>query len=158
MHDGGKPESHRWNMWHLSVFGRYPKDMGWTFVRRGGPEQLDAETLLAKARAEVESKTVPANRQPPLDAAGFRMVVEDVFYIAGRGVFVTGRISAGELRVNDPIVIMRRGRRRAATVVEAIEQSHERLDQAKTGDTVGLQLAEITRREITSGDILTAPM
>jgi translation elongation factor EF-Tu-like GTPase len=52
----------------------------------------------------------------------------------------------------------RAGRRRAATVVEAIEQSREKLDQAETGDSVGLQLAEITRREITSGDILTSPV
>lgn len=132
--------------------------MAWTFVRRGGPEQLDAETLLAKARAQAESNAVPASRRAPMAPASFRMVVEDVFYIAGRGVFVTGRISAGEIRVNDPIVILHRGRRRATTVVEAIEQSREKLDRAGTGDTVGLQLAEITRREITSGDILTSPM
>lgn len=132
--------------------------MGWTFTRRGGPEQLDAEALLAKAHAEAASNAVAANRQPPIGAASFRLVVEDVYYIAGRGVYVTGRISAGEIRVNDPIVIMHRGRRRAATVVEAIEQSREKLDQAKTGDSVGLQLAEITRREITSGDILTSAM
>jgi translation elongation factor EF-Tu-like GTPase len=132
--------------------------MAWTFVRRGGPEQLDAETLLAKARAQAESNAVPADRRPLISAASLRMVVEDVFYIAGRGVFVTGRISAGEIRVNDPVVVLHRGRRRATTVVEAIERSRERLDQAKTGDIVGLQLAEITRREITSGDILTSPM
>ena len=132
--------------------------MGWTFVRRGAPEQLDAETLLAKARAEAESKAVSANRRPPTSAASFRMAVEDVFYIAGRGVFVTGRISAGEVRVGDPIIVTHRGRRRATTVVEAIEQAREKLDQAKIGDTVGLQLAEITRREITSGDVLTSPI
>ena len=132
--------------------------MGWSFTRRGGPEQLDAEALLAKARAETASNAVPADRHSPIGAARFRMVVEDVFYIAGRGVFVTGRVSAGEIRVDDPIVIMHRGRRRAATVVEAIEQSREKLDRAETGDSVGLQLAEITRREVTSGDILTSPM
>jgi translation elongation factor EF-Tu-like GTPase len=131
--------------------------MGWTFSRRGGPEQLDAETLIAKARAETASRAVPVARRSPIGAVDFRMVVEDVFYIAGRGVVVTGRVAAGEVRVDDPILITRRGRRRHTTVVQAIEQFRKRLDQAKAGDSVGLQLAEISRREIVSGDVLTSP-
>jgi translation elongation factor EF-Tu-like GTPase len=131
--------------------------MGWTFIRRGGPEQLDAESLIAKARAQTSEPAVPVTRRAPIGAIDFRMVVEDVFYIAGRGVVVTGEISAGEVRVEDPIAIMRRGRRRTTTVVEGIEQFRKRLDQAKAGDTVGLQLAEISRREIASGDVLTSP-
>jgi translation elongation factor EF-Tu-like GTPase len=131
--------------------------MGWTFSRRGGPEQLDAETLIAKARAETATKAAPVARRAPIGALDFRMVVEDVFYIAGRGVVVTGRISAGEVQVDDPIAIMRRGRRRRTTVVQVIEQFRERLDRAKAGDNVALQLAEIARREIASGDILTTP-
>lgn len=131
--------------------------MGWTFTRRGGPEQLDAEALIAKARAQAASKAVPVARRAPIGARDFRMVVEDVFYIAGRGIVVTGRVTAGEVRVDDPIAITRRGRRRHTTVVQAIEQFRERLDQAKAGDNVGLQLAEISRREIASGDVLTTP-
>lgn len=131
--------------------------MGWTFTRRGGPEQLDAEALIAKARAAAASKPVAVTRRVPIGAVDFRMVVEDVFYIAGRGVVVTGQISTGEVRVDDPIAITRRGRRRHTTVVQAIEQFRERLDQAKSGDNVGLQLAEITRRDIASGDVLTSP-
>jgi translation elongation factor EF-Tu-like GTPase len=145
-------------MWHLFTFDRYAWPMGWTFTRRGGPEQLDAEALLAKARAQAASRAVPVTRRAPIGAVDFRMVVDDVFYIAGRGVVVTGQISAGEVRVNDPIAITRRGRRRTTTVVEAIEQFREQLERARSGDSVGLQLAEITRREITSGDILTSPM
>jgi translation elongation factor EF-Tu-like GTPase len=143
-------------MWRLSGFVIYATYMGWTFTRRG-PEQLDAETLIAKARAEAASKASPVTSRAPIGARDFRMVVEDVFYIAGRGVVVTGRISAGEVRVDDPIAIMRRGRRRRTTVVEVIEQFRERLDLAETGDNVGLQLAEITRREIAPGDVLTTP-
>lgn len=131
--------------------------MGWTFTRRGGPEQLDAETLIAKARAETASRAVPVTRRAPIGAVDFRMVVEEVFYIAGRGVVVTGQISAGEVRVDDPVVITRRGRRRRTAVVQAIEQFRKQLDQAKAGDNVGLHLADITRREIASGDILTSP-
>lgn len=143
-------------MWCLSGFGRYAMYMGWTFARRG-PEQLDAEALIAKARAEAASTSAPETHRAPIGPLDFRMVVEDVFYIAGRGVVVTGRISAGEVRVDDPVAIMHRGRRRRTTVVEGIEQFRERLEQAKVGDNVGLQLAEIARREIASGDILTTP-
>jgi hypothetical protein len=50
------------------------------------------------------------------------------------------------------------GRKSCSPTDEAIEQSREKVDQAETGDSVGLQLAEITRREITSGDILTSPL
>jgi translation elongation factor EF-Tu-like GTPase len=160
-----------WGPWHHSVDSLVIRNtcgicpdllvtlsrMGWTFSRRGGPEQLDAETLIAKARAEAASRAVPVSRRAPVGAVDFRMVIDDVFYIAGRGVVVTGEISAGEVRVDDPITITRRGRRRNTTVVEAIEQFRERLERAKAGDTVGLQLAEISRREIASGDVLTSP-
>ena len=132
--------------------------MGWTFTRRGGPEQLDAEALIAKARAQAAaSQAVPVVRRAPIGARDFRMVVENVFYIAGRGVVVTGEIAAGEVRVNDPIAITRKGRCRRTTVVQAIEQFRERLDQAKTGDNVALQLAEVGRRDVASGDVLTTP-
>jgi translation elongation factor EF-Tu-like GTPase len=130
--------------------------MGWTFSRRG-PEQLDAETLIAKARAEATSSAAPVTRRAPIGAVDFRMVVQNVYYIAGRGVVVTGDVSAGEVRVDDPVAILRRGRRRTTAVVQAIEQFRKRLERAKAGDSVGLQLAEISRREILSGDVLTSP-
>lgn len=131
--------------------------MDWRFTRRGGPERLDVETLLAKARAQTTSGAAALAGQSPRSGAGFRMMVDHVYFIPGRGVFVTGQISIGEVRVSDPIAIMHKGRHRFTTIVDAIERHSEPLELASAGESVGLLLAEINRREICSGDVLTPP-
>ena len=128
--------------------------MDWRFTRRGGPERLDVETLLAKARAASSAVPVPGRS---IGGAGFRMMVDHVYFISGRGVFVTGQISIGQVRVSDPIAVMHKGRHRFTTVVDAIERRSEPLELASAGESVGLLLAEINRREIFAGDILTPP-
>ncbi|HKE67772.1 MAG TPA: hypothetical protein VKB55_00865 [Nocardioidaceae bacterium] len=127
--------------------------MDWRFTRRGGPERLDVETLLAKARAASSAVPVPGRS---IGGAGFRMMVDHVYFISGRGVFVTGLVSDGVVHVKDAIAILHKGRRRCTTVVEAIEKASESLELASVGESAGLLLADINRREICSGDILTA--
>ena len=141
-------------MWHLSGFDSYPWNMDWRFTRRGGPERLDVETLLAKARASSSAVPVPVRT---IGGVGFRMMVDHVYFIAGRGVFVTGLVSDGVVHVKDAIAILHKGRRRCTTVVEAIEKGDEPLELAEVGQSAGLLLADIDRREISSGDILTLP-
>ena len=131
--------------------------MDWRFTRRGGPERLDVETLLARARAQTSSSAVPMAGQSPIGGVGFRMMVDHVYFISGRGVFVTGQISIGQVRVSDPIAVMHKGRHRFTTVVDAIERRSEPLELASAGESVGLLLAAINRREIFAGDILTPP-
>ena len=84
----------------------------------------------------------------------FRMTVEDVFSIRGRGTVVTGQIESGTLTVGDEISFCREGVFKK-TVVTGIEAFRKQLKQAKAGDNVGVLLRDITKPDIQRGDVLT---
>jgi elongation factor Tu len=83
----------------------------------------------------------------------FRMTVEDVFSIKGRGTVVTGQIESGTLRVNDEIYIRRPTSSRRTTVT-GIESFRKLLDQAQAGDNVGVLLRDVTKQDVQHGDVL----
>jgi elongation factor Tu len=83
----------------------------------------------------------------------FRMTVEDVFAIRGRGTVVTGRIETGTLNVNDEIYIRRPNSSRK-TVVTGIEAFRKQLNQAQAGENVGVLLRDITKQDVQHGDVL----
>jgi elongation factor Tu len=83
----------------------------------------------------------------------FRMTVEDVFTIRGRGTVVTGRVESGTLNVGDEIHIMRQGSSKK-TVVTGIEAFRKLLNQAQTGDNIGVLLRDVGKQEVQRGDVL----
>ena len=83
----------------------------------------------------------------------FRMTVEDVFFIRGRGTVVTGQIESGTLNVSDEIYIRRPNSSKKVTVT-GIEMFRKILDQAHAGDNVGILLRDITKQEVDKGDVL----
>jgi len=86
----------------------------------------------------------------------FRMTVEDVFSIKGRGTVVTGKIETGTIKIGDEITIQgRNGEKR--TIVSGIEMFRKTMNQAGTGDNVGLLLKDIARPDIQQGDVLLSP-
>jgi elongation factor Tu len=84
----------------------------------------------------------------------FRMTIEDVFSIKGRGLVVTGQIEAGTLNLNDEINISRSGYPNRAVVVAGIEMFRKQLTQAKAGDNVGVLLRGLDKKEVQHGDTL----
>lgn len=81
----------------------------------------------------------------------FRMTVQDVFVIRGRGAVATGQVEYGELRVGDEVTI-NDGRR---VKVDAIEAFRKKLDTATPGETVGLLFKKLSKDDIAAGDVLT---
>jgi len=84
----------------------------------------------------------------------FRMTVQDIFSIKGRGTVVTGRIESGTITVGDEIRIQRNGYSKTA-VVAGVEMRRKVVAHAQVGDDVGVLLKEIGREDIQQGDILT---
>lgn len=101
----------------------------------------DAEVLLAEANAA--SPTGP-----------FRMVVDDVFSIAGRGTVVTGRIDTGTVRVGQPVRITRAGSAARSSTVTGVEMFRRIRNTASAGDDVGLLLAGVGKDDVARGDLL----
>jgi elongation factor Tu len=84
----------------------------------------------------------------------FRMTVEDVFSIRGRGTVATGKVESGSLSKGDEIFISRGGAYKKV-VVSGLEMFRKTLDQVNAGDNVGVLLAEVTKDDLQRGDVLT---
>lgn len=118
--------------------------MGW--LRRKAEDSMDAQMLLAQAHAADPGPAV---------TGGFRLTVEDVFSITGRGTVVTGRVVAGEVRVGSAVRLTRPdGTVRSATV-DGVEMFRKTVDTARAGDNVGLLLRDLARDDIGRGDVLS---
>jgi len=90
----------------------------------------------------------------PVDPS-FRMTVEDVFFIRGRGTVATGKIEQGLLKVGDELTLTRQGATRKV-VVSGIETFRKQIPQAAAGDNVGLLLKDLTKDDVKTGDVLSA--
>jgi translation elongation factor EF-Tu-like GTPase len=82
----------------------------------------------------------------------FRMTVQDVFVIRGRGAVATGRVEYGELRAGDTVKINDGPDVR----VEAIEAFRKVVDTAKAGDNVGLLFKKLDKSDLAAGDVITS--
>lgn len=87
----------------------------------------------------------------------FRMVVEDVFNIRGRGPVVVGRIETGRVQLGQRL------RYAGASVARSVEVSHiekfgqPQLSEASAGpEDVGLELKGISVADISASDVLTS--
>jgi translation elongation factor EF-Tu-like GTPase len=82
----------------------------------------------------------------------FQMTVEEVFVIRNRGVVATGRVETGTLKVGD-IVSINGG---PGVRVDAIEKFRKQIDEATTGENVGLLIKGIEKNQLGRGDVLTS--
>lgn len=82
----------------------------------------------------------------------FRMTVQDVFFIRGRGAVATGRVEYGELRVGDEVRI----NDGPGVRVDAIEAFRKKVDIATLGDNVGLLFKKLTTSDLAAGDVITS--
>ncbi|MBC5649544.1 elongation factor Tu, partial [Christensenella tenuis] len=87
----------------------------------------------------------------------FLMPVEDVFSITGRGTVATGRVERGTVKVQDTVEIVGLTEEKRSVVVTGVEMFRKLLDQAITGDNIGVLLRGVQRDEIERGQVLSAP-
>ena len=87
----------------------------------------------------------------------FLMPVEDVMTISGRGTVATGRVEKGTLKVGDTVEIVGLTDKTSEAVVTGVEMFHKQLDQAESGDNVGILLRGVQRDEISRGQVLAKP-
>jgi elongation factor Tu len=87
----------------------------------------------------------------------FLMPVEDVFSITGRGTVATGRVERGTVKVQDTVEIVGIREETRQSVVTGVEMFRKMLDQAITGDNIGVLLRGIQRTDIERGQVLSKP-
>jgi elongation factor Tu len=115
----------------------------WPFGRKATADR-DVDVLLAQADAAS-----PTGR--------FRMGVEDVFTITGRGTVVTGRVESGRLTRGQRVEVVRDGAEVTTTEVTGIEKFRAALETATAGENVGLLLRDVERHQVQRGDVVQTP-
>ncbi|HUO71046.1 MAG TPA: EF-Tu/IF-2/RF-3 family GTPase [Solirubrobacteraceae bacterium] len=82
----------------------------------------------------------------------FRLTIEDVFFIRGRGSVVTGKIEAGTVHTGDEALIDGNGPVR----VDGIEAFRKVLDQASAGENVGLLFSTLEKSQLRRGAVVSS--
>jgi translation elongation factor EF-Tu-like GTPase len=126
----------------------------WPFKKK---DDRSVEALLAAANAASPTGPATAATESPAAATGdgsFRMPVEDIFSIHGRGTVVTGRVQSGTVRVGMDVNVIRDGGVATTTTVTGVEMFRKVLDSATTGDNVGLLLKGLSKEQLRAGDLL----
>ena len=117
--------------------------MKWPWTRESTSDK-DVDVLLAQADAAA----------PVVPDGPFRMVIEDVFNIRGRGTVATGRIESGTVRVGQQARILRADTQIGSTTITGVEMFKKVLDSASAGDHVGLLLGEVSHENVMRDDVL----
>ena len=127
----------------------------WPFGRK--KDDRSVEALLAEANAASPTRPASTAAAPADVATGdgsFRMPVEDIFTIQGRGTVVTGRVQSGTVRVGMQVNVVRDGGVATTTTVTAVEMFRKVLDTATAGDNVGLLLKGVDKAQVRQGDLI----
>jgi translation elongation factor EF-Tu-like GTPase len=127
----------------------------WPFGSKKDDRSVDS--LLAQANAASPTGPGAAAATAPSAPTGdgtFRLPVEDIFFITGRGVVVTGRVESGTVRVGMQVNVVRDGGVATTTTVTGVEMFRKVMDSATTGDNVGLLLKGLSKEQLHTGDLI----
>lgn len=102
-----------------------------------GPTLLEAFDALEPPQRPIEK---------PL-----RLPIQDVFSITGAGTVVVGRVETGVIKPGDRVIIMPPAK---VGDVRSLETHHMKLDEAKPGDNIGVNLRGIEKEDVRRGDVL----
>lgn len=129
--------------------------MKWPWQREKTTDQ-DVDVLLAQANAAspTGAATVPAPAVAAAPGGPFRMVVEDVFSITGRGTVATGKVELGTVTVGQQVRIVRAGTVLMTSEIKGVEMFRKVLDSASAGDNVGLLLGGVDKANVMREDVL----
>lgn len=109
--------------------------------KRESTSDKDVDVLLQEAN--LASPTGP-----------FRLTVQDVFVIKGRGTVATGQVETGTVSVGQRVRVVRAEVELGATTVTGVEMFRKKVDTASAGDNVGLLVGGEIGEGVTSGDVL----
>ena len=102
-----------------------------------------------KPQPKSQPAPQPVKAAPPRQAdVGFRLPIQDVFSIAGRGTVVVGTVASGVIRTGDRAEILFADGRTIPTMVVAMETYRKILEQAGAGDNVGVLLSGVTKSDV----------
>jgi translation elongation factor EF-Tu-like GTPase len=103
-------------------------------------------------RTEFDSTVTDYVKSVP--TGPFRLEIQDVFSITGRGTVVTGTVVSGRVSVGDVVGVRRADGSRLEHTVNGLEASQGRITSAGPGDHIGVLMDAVGRDQIAQGDVL----
>ncbi|RMH00514.1 MAG: selenocysteine-specific translation elongation factor [Chloroflexi bacterium] len=107
---------------------------------------------LAQLKAELEKKLAAVPERPDLGRP--RLPVDRVFSLAGFGTVVTGTLTDGRFHLGDSVEIQPTG---LTARIRGLQTHKTKLETARPGSRVAINLTGIDRDQIARGDVLTLP-
>ncbi|MAG07750.1 translation elongation factor EF-1 subunit alpha [Candidatus Pacearchaeota archaeon] len=84
-----------------------------------------------------------------------RMPIQDVYEITGIGTVPVGKIETGVMKIGQKIVVLPgRTGKGVEGEVRSIEMHHEQMQEAESGDNVGINLRGIGKKDMARGDVI----
>jgi elongation factor Tu len=119
----------------------------------------EVDTTVTDFQSEVANAPEPASTIPVGGSIGgpFRLTVDDVFAIQGRGTVVTGRVELGTVSVGEVVEWTSSDGRAMSASVSAIEAFRKTIDTAGVGELIGLLLRDVQTADIAAGAVLERP-
>lgn len=120
----------------------------------------DLEQYYEDRKKKEEQETAQNISYEPADNSNsyidpdFRITVEDVFTITGRGTVIVGTIESGTISTGDVITLKKLNGTTKQVTVTGIEMFRKMMDVAHAGDNVGLLLRGVSKSDISRGDFL----
>ncbi len=129
--------------------------LGKLFGRSGETDDQKEIRLYNEEKSAPHRVTESAPQKNPsvcLSSAKACFVVDDVFTISGRGTVVTGSVEKGSFSVGDHVTID--STQSFDTVITGIEQFRKTLDTVNEGDNAGMLLKDVSRGQLSKGDLI----
>ncbi len=118
------------------------------------PTDPDATHCIAELLTALDTHVPDPVRQ--IDKP-FRMPIENVFSIAGRGTVVTGVVDQGIIRPGESVEIVGQSAEPRGVVCTQIKTFTDELESAAAGDNVGCLLRGVAREDVERGQVLASP-
>jgi len=90
-----------------------------------------------------------------LTALPLRMPTQDVYEITGIGTVPVGKIISGVMKVGQKVIVLPgRSGKGVEGEVKTVEMHHEQMQEAQTGDNVGISIRGVGKKDIARGDVI----
>ena len=80
----------------------------------------------------------------------FEFLVEDVFYVTGRGPVLTGKVVSGIICSKDKVILNNKSYK-----IKELVSFNKKLEKAAKGDKIGICLEGLSKSDVKRGDKLT---
>ncbi|MFZ4894046.1 EF-Tu/IF-2/RF-3 family GTPase [Plantibacter sp. Mn2098] len=121
-----------------------------------GRIEYDTTVSDYQGEATIDRANYDRNVATEAAAAPFRLIVEDVFVITGRGTVATGTVQSGRVAVGDRLTASDPdGGNPVQLRVTGIEAFRRTLTVGAAGDHIGLLLGNTPKADLARGRVLT---